>query len=172
MSFAKQVAGTFEKDVQGTKDKDYNYGAHYRQRVLKERNAGSSVMRLEGPSNLPRAHSLGYKAKQGIFVVLVRVSRGAGLFRRPTGGRRPKMMGMRKLTRGISKQVIAEKRAGKKFPNCEVLNSYWIGKDGKHYFYEVILVDRASPSVLSDSSLKWIAEGVHRHRAERGKTSA
>ena len=53
-----------------------------------------------------------------------------------------------------------------------MLNSYWIGKDGKHYFYEVILVDRASPSVLSDSSLKWIAEGVHRHRAERGKTSA
>jgi large subunit ribosomal protein L15e len=52
------------------------------------------------------------------------------------------------------------------------LNSYWIGKDGKHYYYEVILVDPTKPEIKNDKDIKWIANGKNRKRAERGLTSA
>ncbi len=32
---------------------------------------------------------------------------------------------------------IAETRVARKYDNMEVLGSYWIGKDGMNYFYEV-----------------------------------
>jgi large subunit ribosomal protein L15e len=54
----------------------------------------------------------------------------------------------------------------------EVLNSYWVGEDGKHKWYEVILVDPNHPSIMSDKELGWISKGPHRGRAEHGKTSA
>ena len=34
-----------------------------------------------------------------------------------------------------------------KFKNLEILNSYKLAKDGKHYFFEVILVDPAKPEI-------------------------
>ena len=55
----------------------------------------------------------------------------------------------------------------------EVLNSYWVGEDGKNKFFEVIMVDPHHPAIKSDKQLGWIAEGnSHRGRAFRGKTSA
>jgi large subunit ribosomal protein L15e len=54
----------------------------------------------------------------------------------------------------------------------EVLNSYWVGQDGKLKYYEVILVDGHHPSIRADKNLKWLASPTHRGRAERGKTSA
>lgn len=172
MSFAKRFRETIQAEIAREKSKVYNYGTFFRQRVMWQRKIGGAVVRLEKPSNIPRARSLGYKAKQGVFACLVRVARGAGLYRRPHAGRRPKMMGVMKLTRRISKQAIAEKKAGKKFPNCEVLNSYWSGEDGKHYFFEVIMVDPHNPSVAADKELNWVVSRKHTHRAERGKTSA
>ncbi len=172
MSFTKQVTDTLEKERSGEKNSDYDYAHLYRARVMGQRKNTAAVIRLEKPSNIPRARSLGYKAKQGVFVCLVRMARGAGLFRRPTGGRRPKMMGVMKLTRRISKQATAEKRAGRKYPNCEVINSYWAGEDGRNYFYEVILADTGSPGVKADREMNWITSTKHTHRAERGKTSA
>ncbi len=172
MGFSKHVTETLQKERAGQKDSDYDYASLYRNRVMGQRKGAVAVLRLEKPSNIPRARSLGYKAKQGIFVCQVRVSRGAGLYRRPSGGRRPKMMGVMKLTRRISKQATAEKRAGKRFPNCEVINSYWVGEDGRHYFFEVIMADPNNPSVQADKELNWIVSKKHTHRAERGKTSA
>ena len=37
----------------------------------------------------------------------------------------------------------------------EVLNSYWVGQDGKLKYYEVILVDGHHPSITSDKQLAW-----------------
>ena len=54
----------------------------------------------------------------------------------------------------------------------EVLNWYWVGQDGKLKYYEVILVDGHHPSIRADKNLAWLADPVHRGRAERGKTSA
>ena len=69
-------------------------------------------------------------------------------------------------------QWVAEIRAARKYKNLEVLNSYWIGKDGKHYFFEVIMVDPLRPEIRNDPVYKWITSSKNRKRAERGLTSA
>jgi large subunit ribosomal protein L15e len=81
-------------------------------------------------------------------------------------------MGKNRSTAGKSIQRIAEERASKRFPNMEVLSSYWVGQDGKLKYYEVILVDGHHPSIRADKNLAWMANATHRGRAERGKTQA
>ena len=172
MSFTKQVAETIQSEVHGKKSKDYAYSAIFRQKVEDQRKLGASVTRVEKPSNLPRARGLGYKAKNGFLAVLVRIRKGSGMHVRPVRGRRPKRMGVSKLTRRLSKQTMAEQRAGKKYPNCEVLNSYWVGEDGKRTYYEVLLVDVSAPEVIADRERNWITFKQHSRRADRGLTSS
>ena len=92
-----------------------------------------TILRIERPTNLSSARSLGYKAKQGFVIARVRVIRGGRMRPKITGGRRSKHNRRKKIV-GMSYQWIAELRAVKKFKNLEVLNSYNIGKDGKHYW--------------------------------------
>jgi large subunit ribosomal protein L15e len=124
--------------------------------------------RLEHPTRLDRAKALGYRAKLGVFVVRQRVSRGG--HQRPdwSGGRHSHNMGVR-LNLRKNYQLIAEERASVVYPNCEVLNSYYVTEDGKHYWFEVILADRAHPSVLAD---KRTAAATQKGRVHRGLTSA
>jgi large subunit ribosomal protein L15e len=131
-----------------------------------------SIVRLERPTRIDRARSLGYKAKQGIVVARVQVRRGGRRASRYVRARRTARMGKNHSTPGKSIQRIAEERASRKFPNMEVLNSYWVGQDGKLKYYEVILVDGHHPSIRADRNLAWMAEATHRGRAERGKTFA
>lgn len=163
---------TFEKERKGASDNAYDYKALHRSRLLEFRKAENAVVRIDKPTNLGRARSLGYKAKNGIVVARVAVRRGGGLHVRPVSGRKPRRMGIRKLTRKLNIQSIAERRAARAFANLEVLNSYWIGEDGKNKFFEVILVDPAAPEIRADKDLAWIAEPGHRRRVYRGKTSA
>lgn len=79
-------------------------------------------------------------------------------------------MGMHRITPAKSLKLIAEERASRKYPNMEVLNSYWVGEDGKHKWYEVILIDPHHPAIRSDPRLNWICNVPG--RAERGLTSA
>lgn len=141
----------------------------YKNRLISMRRE-PTVFRLDKPTNIARARSLGYKAKQGFVVARVRVVRGNGMHVRPTKGRKPRRMGVNKLTRAKNKQSIAEEKAQKKFKNLEVLNSYWIAEDGQHKWFEVILVDPNHPSIRNDSTVSWITR--QRRRANRGKTSA
>ena len=67
-------------------------------------------------------------------------------------------------------QWVAEERAQKKYVNCTVLNSYYVGEDGNRLWYEVILVDRAHPVIMADPNINWICN--KRGRAARGLTSA
>jgi len=60
----------------------------------------------------------------------------------------------------------------KHYPNMEVLNSYWVGEDGMHKYFEVILVDPNHPVIRADPKINWICEPQHRGRAYRGLTSA
>ena len=128
-----------------------------------------ATIRVEHPTRLNRAKALGYKAKQGFFIVRQCVSRGGHT--RPTwaGGRRSRNMSPRMNLRK-NYQLIAEERAAKKFVNCEVLNSYYADQDGKQFWFEVILADKAHPNVKA--SLDWIAEPKHTGRVFRGLTSA
>ncbi|MFX1299023.1 MAG: 50S ribosomal protein L15e, partial [Promethearchaeota archaeon] len=44
--------------------------------------------------------------------------------------------------------------------------------DGKHWYYEVILVDPNHPVIKSDPKINWITEPQHSKRVTRGLTSA
>ncbi len=129
----------------------------------------NTITRVDKPLRLDRAHALGYKAKEGIIVVRIRLLRGGRRRSLPGKGRRSKRRGSRKVLKMNYKEV-AEQRVARKFPNMEVLNSYWIGKDGMNYFFEVILVDRCSPSIKSDKELSWV-QSSH-GRVFRGLTSS
>jgi len=109
-----------------------------------------AITRVEKPTRLGRARKLGYKAKQGFVVARVRVRRGGVGRTRPKMGRRQKRMGFAKLKPAKSLRRIAEERAAKKFPNLEVLNSYWVWEDGRFKWFEAILVDPSHPSIQSD----------------------
>ena len=52
----------------------------------------NAITRIDKPSRLDRARRLGYKAKQGIVVVRMRVGTGGMRKQRPTGGRRPSIL--------------------------------------------------------------------------------
>jgi large subunit ribosomal protein L15e len=52
----------------------------------------------------------------------------------------------------------------------EVLNSYWVGADGKYKYYEIIMVDPNHPEIKNDASLNWVAR--QKGRAFRGLTAA
>ena len=129
--------------------------------------------RVARPTRLDVARRLGYKSKQGITVVRTRVRRGGLRKGKIHMKRKPSKSGIKKITMGKSIQRIAEERTSKRYPNLEVLNSYWVGEDGKNKFYEVIMIDPHHPAIKSDKQLSWIATGASHHgRAERGLTSA
>jgi large subunit ribosomal protein L15e len=132
----------------------------------------NSVTRLERPTRLDRARAVGYRAKGGFIVVRVRVRRGGQGKRAIIAGRRPKHKGILKMTLSKSLRRIAEERAQKHYPNLEVLNSYWLGEDGKQKFFEVILVDPDHPEILADPKIAWISAPAERGRVYRGLTSA
>ncbi|HIH76188.1 MAG TPA: 50S ribosomal protein L15e [Methanomassiliicoccales archaeon] len=131
-----------------------------------------NFIRLERPTRLDRARALGYKAKQGIIIVRGHVRKGGLQKRMGYKGRRAKREGMKKITMGKSLKRIAEERAAKRYPNLEVLNSYWVGEDGKKVWYEIILVDKHHPSVMADKDLNWLCNSANKNRVFRGKTSA
>ncbi len=129
--------------------------------------------RIDRPTRLDAARRVGYKAKQGVVLVRTRVRRGGLRKGKIHMKRKPSKAGIKKITMAKSIQRIAEERTSRRYPNLEVLNSYWVGEDGKNKFYEIILIDSFHPAIKSDKDLGWLAEGSsHRGRAHRGKTSA
>src|SRR3972149_181145 len=127
--------------------------------------------RVDKPLRLDKARALGYKAKKGFVVVRARIMRGGHRRHRPNKKRRSKRLHGRKNL-SMNYKEIAELRVARKFPNLEVLNSYFVGKDGMHFFFEVILVDPERPEIANDKNMAWITKGANRNRAMRGLTSA
>ena len=153
------------------KKPDTSYQSAQKNRLIQWRRE-ENFLRVERPLRIDRARSLGYKAKQGYVVVRSRVRRGSLRRRQIKGGRKPSSKGMKKITAAKSVQRLAEERTAKRFPNLEVLNSYWVGEDGKHHYYEVILVDPAHPAIVNDPKINWISAVPSKNRVLRGKTSA
>jgi|TARA_B100001029_G_scaffold179872_1_gene191890 large subunit ribosomal protein L15e len=134
---------------------------------------GPVFQRVERPTRLDAARRLGYKAKQGVVVVRTRVRRGGLRKGKIHMKRKPSKAGIKKITMAKSIQRIAEERVSRRYPNLEVLNSYWVGEDGKNKFYEVIMLDPSHPVIMSDKDFSWVSDGnSHKGRAFRGKTSA
>ncbi|MHA1230185.1 MAG: 50S ribosomal protein L15e [Candidatus Helarchaeota archaeon] len=142
-----------------------------RQRLIQYRKE-NAVVRVERPTKLARARNLGYKAKQGYIIVRSRVRRGSRRKSRPSSGRKPKHQGVLKITMRKNLQRIAEERAARKYPNLEVLNSYWVAEDGRYKWYEIIMVDPHHPVIKNDPKINWICEKQHKGRVFRGLTSA
>ena len=147
-----------------------NVKAMSKERMIAWR-ASDAVVQVEKPLRLDRARVLGYKAKKGFVVYRVRLIRGGRKRPRHTHGRKSRRQHERKILK-MSYQWVAEQRASNKHRNLEVLNSYPIGKDGKHYFAEVIMVDPSKPEIQSDKTINWICNPQNRKRAERGLTGA
>ena len=117
------------------------------------------VKRVDKPTNLVRARTLGYKAKEGYVVARVRVGRGKRRRQTPSGGRKPAHAYLI-VQPGTSLRGQTEQKANRKFSNLEVLNSYLVGEDGNYKFFEVILVDTERTGVK-----------LNKRRAYRGVTS-
>ena len=162
--------GTYKHIRELWKKPKQSLGDIWKQRILEWRREDTTV-RIERPTRLDRARSLGYRAKQGFVIVRQRVVRGGRTKEKIRKGRRSKRFGGKKIVKK-SYQWITEERAVKKYPNCEVLNSYYVGEDGNYLWYEVILVDKAHPQILSDKNLNWISRPQHKGRVFRGLTSA
>lgn len=157
-------------DAWKSPSKTYLKELNYQRKILWRRE--ENFVRIDKPTRLDAARNSGYKAKQGIVLVRGRVRKGSFGKRKIKAGRRAKRKGILQMTVGKSMQRIAEERAQKRFPNLEVLNSYWVGADGQHEWYEIILVDPHHPVIKADPKLNWLCEEGHEGRVYRGKTSA
>lgn len=144
--------------------------AELREMMVEWRKDGT-LTKVEKPLRLDRARALGYKAKTGFSIIRVKILRGGHTRPRPNKGRRSKRMHTRKNLK-MSYKWIAEQRVSKKFTNLEVLNSYMIGKDGKHYFFEVICLDPQRPEIANCKDTAFITKKTNQNRPERGITSA
>lgn len=140
----------------------------HRKRMTEWR-AQDATVRIEKPTRIDKARAVGYRAKQGVIIVRQRVDRGGRMRPNITGGRRTAHNYQQKNL-AKSYQSVAEERANSKYKNCEVLNSYFVGKDGISYWYEVILLDRTSPVIQNDEVYHSII--TQTKRVYRGITSA
>ena len=124
-----------------------------RQKAVIWRNQ-NAVTRVEKPSRIARARRLGYKAKQGIIVIRMRVGTGGMRKQRPRSGRRPKHLGVTKIKADVSMKQVSERRVLERYPNMKLLGSYFLYKDGMHYWFEVILADPSHPRIAKDKEIR------------------
>ncbi len=167
MGYYKYVRELWKKPKQ-------NFGTLAWRNWLVELRKQPAIFRIERPTRIDKARALGYKAKQGYFMVRARTSKGGRKRPAVTGGRRQKRAGQVKFSPKKSDQLICEERVARKYTNAEVLNSYWVGADGRYKWYEIILVDRNHPAIKADKRIAWIAEKkgrVHRGLTSSGKRS-
>ncbi len=137
----------------------------------KEWRHGEAISAEERPLKAWRARELGWKDKPGFVAAIARVEKGNRKRRQTSGGRKPSKE-YYYATLEKSKQSVAEERANRKFPNCEVLGSYWLWEDGMYKYFEVILVDPHNPHITADKEISWICENTQKGRAYRGLTSS
>ncbi|PLW79386.1 50S ribosomal protein L15e [Candidatus Woesearchaeota archaeon] len=163
MGLYQQIREAWKKPKTTIGDELKNYLIQWRKEPV--------TIKLERPTRLDRARSLGYKAKQGIVVVRQRVSITRRMREQPAGGRRPKANRRKKVV-AKNFQQIAEERAQKKYVNLRVLNSYWVASDGKNHWYEIIFVDTEHPVIKSDKNLSVLGAKQHKGRVFRGLSSA
>ena len=170
------VRGLYQHVRETWKRPKENLPQQHRRNRMAEWRREQVFTRIERPTRLDAARRLGYKSKQGIAIVRTRVRRGGLRKSKVHMKRKPSKAGIRKITMSKSIQRIAEERVARHYPNMEVLNSYWVGQDGKQKFYEVILIDPSHPAIIADKDLGWVSRvdgrGSHRGRVYRGKTSA
>lgn len=165
MGYLKYVRDLWKKPKQ-------NLGDIYKQKLVSFRKEPVTI-RLDQPTRPDRARAVGYRAKQGIIVVRQKVTRGGRQRPQIKHGRRPKANTRRK-TVSLNYQTVAEQRANKHYPNCEVAGSYLVAKDGSSAWYEIVLYDRDHPQIKADKRTSWAFKTkgkVYRGLTSSGKKS-
>jgi len=162
MGAYKYIAKLWKKPKQ-------NLGSYWSEMLIAFRRE-NVVTRIEKPTRIDRARSLGYKAKQGVVVCRVRVNKGGRERPRHSKERKPSKAGFVLFSPKKSLQWIGEEKVARKYPNLEVLNSYYVAEDGQYVWYEVILIDPQHPAIQNDKELSGVAK--QRGRVFRGLTSA
>lgn len=142
----------------------------WKKRLIKWRRE-QATKKISNPTRPDRAKELGYKNKSGFVLIRQRVKKGEHMREKLKAGRRPKNYHRHKVLSQNYRQ-IAEQRAAKKHHNLVVLNSYKLAEDGKHKWYEVIMVDPDNPVVENDDEINWVTEETNQSRSKQGKTSA
>lgn len=161
MSYLKYIRDIWNK-------KPEEFSELMRQRKIQWRKEPATV-RVQRPTRLDRARALGWKPKKGFIVVRQRLIRGGRQRAADMGGRKTSNSGNRKVV-SKSYQGIAESRVSDKYPNCEVLNSYYLAEDGKSAWFEVILIDRDSKEVILNKGTEWAFDT--KGKTKRGLTSS
>jgi len=109
---------------------------------LRERVVGwrkqNAITRIDKPSRLQRARRLGYKAKQGIVVIRMRVGTGGMRKQRPTGGRRPKHLGVTRIKADDDMKTVAERRVLQMHVKKELDLIIFLLVLGLHYFFHLL----------------------------------
>lgn len=142
----------------------------YKDRIFTWRRE-NTITRVERPTRIDRARALGYKAKQGFVIARVRVVRGGKHNPTIRKGRKGGNL-TTKIVQSKNYKWISEEKAQKRFPNLEVLNSYWVGQNEKYYWFEIILVDVYHPQIITDKDVGWLFSPKHTRRVFRGLTSS
>ncbi len=114
----------------------------------------AAFTRIDKPSRIQKARRLGYKAKQGMVVIRARVGTGGMRRQRPVAGRRPKHLGVTRIKADVNMQQVAEHRTQQKYKTLKLLGSYFLYKDGFHYWFEVLLADPSHPRISKDKELR------------------
>merc|ERR1719218_195224 len=112
---------------------------------------------------------LGYKAKQGYSVF--RCGRKKMVSKGIVYGK-PRNAGVNKMKCTRNLRSVAEERVGRKIAGLRVLNSYWVGEDARHRWYEIIMIDQGQKTIRGDPRINWICNATMKHRELRGVTSA
>ena len=84
----------------------------------------------------------------------MRVGAGGMRKQRPTGGRRPKHLGVTRIKADVSMKQVAERRVMERYPNMKLFGSYFLHKDGMYFWFEVILADKSHNSITKDKELR------------------
>lgn len=114
----------------------------------------NAFTRVARPNRIQKARRLGYKAKQGMVVIRTRVGTGGMRRQRPVAGRRPKHLGVTRIKADVNMKQVAEKRTQQRYKNLKLLGSYFLYKDGFHYWFEIIMADKAHPRIAKDKELR------------------
>jgi large subunit ribosomal protein L15e len=145
--------------------------AHYKEHLIEWR-AEPTMVRVAKPTRVDRARSLGYKAKQGVVIVRATIIKGGSKREATHMGRKPSKSGRVHYSPKQSLQTICEGRVARQYPNLMVLNSYEVGDDAKHKWFEVILIDCGHPQIFKDKDFAPLCAPQHRGRVFRGLTSS
>ncbi len=112
-----------------------------RRELLMELSGAPAFYRVEKPTRLAKARSLGYRAKQGYIIVRARVGKGGSRRPRPNHARKPSKAGV-SFNFDVSSKRIAEGRVNRIFSNMDILGSYFLVDNGQYKWYEIILKDK------------------------------